>query len=231
MSWNKGFTKETHPSVLKISLTMREKRLDNFKKWREKAKNEGIIPKTYPRFSPSKNLAELIGVILGDGNIQRYARTEGLLIVGNYNNPGFINRYAKIVRIIFRKKPAIRKVNGENTTRISLYQKNISRRLGIPAGSRKSIKFETPTWILENKSFLVAFLRGLFEAEGSLSVHKPTYTYNFQFRNNNQSLLTAVEKGLKLLGYHPEIRKYAIRLRKKLEVLRFKKQISFRKYK
>lgn len=230
MSWNKGFTKETHPSVLKISQTMRKKRLDNFKTWREEAKRQGLIPKNYPKFAPSNNLAELVGVILGDGNIHSYARTECLLIIGNSNNLGFIKRYAKIVETIFQKKPSVRKVNNVNVIRICLYQKKISERLGIPSGSRKSIKFKTPTWILKNKSFLAAYLRGLFEAEGSLSIHLPTYTYNFQFRNNNQSLLTAVEKGLKLLGYHPEIRKYAIRLRKKLEVFRFKEHISFRKY-
>ncbi|AHB40802.1 hypothetical protein P147_WWE3C00001G0902 [candidate division WWE3 bacterium RAAC2_WWE3_1] len=31
MVWNKGFTKFTHPSVKKISETMKMKKIDNFK--------------------------------------------------------------------------------------------------------------------------------------------------------------------------------------------------------
>jgi hypothetical protein len=58
----------------------------------------------------------------------------------------------------------------------------------------------------------------------------PTYTYNFSFDNNNPSLLSEVEKGLRQLGFSPEVRPYAVRLRKKKEVLNFEKLISFRSY-
>lgn len=68
----------------------------------------------------------------------------------------------------------------------------------------------------------------MFEAEGSLSIHLPTCTYNFQFKNSNQSLLKTVADSLIYLGYHPEIRENAVRLRKKIEVELFKSQIRFR---
>jgi hypothetical protein len=45
-NWNKGFTKETHPSVKKISTTMKKRGLDNFYQWREKMKKVGKIPST-----------------------------------------------------------------------------------------------------------------------------------------------------------------------------------------
>lgn len=69
MPWNKGFTKNNHPGVMKISQTMRDKHIDNFKRWRDRMRKLGKIPKDYPNFSFSKELAEYIGVILGDGNI------------------------------------------------------------------------------------------------------------------------------------------------------------------
>lgn len=230
MSWNRGLNKYTSESVLKISTTFKQKHIDNFKTWREKMRTLGKIPIDYPEFVKDADLAELIGVVLGDGNISSFPRTERMIIVGNSNNLGFINRYALIVEKIFNKKPVISKVRGANCIRISLYQKFISKRLGIPTGNRGKIIFELPLWIKNNEVFLIRLLKGLFEAEASLSIHLKTYTYNFQFTNLNKSLLNIVKEGLISLGYNPEIREISIRLRKKHEVESFKNLIEFRNY-
>lgn len=230
MPWNKGFTKETHPSVLKISQTIRLKKIDNFASWRNNLKLSGKIPDCDSPFPESSELAEYIGVVLGDGNISNFPRTERILIVGDLNKMGFIKHYAKLTEAIFRKKPSVGFIKNTNAVRISLYQKNISQRLGIPTGNRSNLKFNVPNWITNNEVFIVKFIKGLFEAEGSLSIHKKTYTYNFQFSNKNNSLLKIVKDTLILLGYHPEVRYNSIRLRKKLEVERFKNLIEFRSF-
>jgi len=224
-AWNKGFTKETHSSVMKTSQTMKSKKIDNFKKWREKLISRGafdlaIVPR-------DTSTAELVGVVLGDGNITAYPRCERLIISSNSKADKFIVRYSKLVERIFKKKPAIQKTN-RNCIRISLYQRNISQRLLIPTGNRRNLNNLVPGWIQREEEYLIACLKGLFEAEASLSIHLPTYTYNFQFTNCNQSLLDFVKTGLKSLGYHPEIRKTSIRLRKKDEVKSFKNLIKFR---
>ena len=46
-SWNKGQTKYTNISVKKISDTMKHKKIDNFKLWRDKMKIEGKIKSKY----------------------------------------------------------------------------------------------------------------------------------------------------------------------------------------
>lgn len=230
MPWNKGLTKENNSSVLKISLTMRRKKLDNFRQWREKMKLSGRLPATYPPFIHSEILAEYMGFTLGDGHISKFPRTERILLSLNSNNQGLVDRYARFTEKIFNKKPAVSKVPDVNNIRISLYQKHISKRLGIPSGNKGYINIKIPKWISGNKSYLISFLKGLFEAEASLSIHKPTCTYNFQFTNKNESLLNTVEWDLKKLGYHPERRKYSVRLRKKLEVEKFRKTIRFREY-
>jgi len=229
-SWNKGFTKHTHLSVLKISQTMRRKKIDNFKEWRERMKAIGRIKSYYPDFKKDEYLAELIGVVLGDGNIGKFPRTERLIIASNSNNQGFINRYSNIVRKIFIKEPKHMRFKGSNCTRISLYEKFISKRLGIPSGNRTKINFETPRWIIQENNFLIGFLRGLYEAEGSFCVHLPTSTFKMLFSNKNDSLLDAVYQGLKILGFNPHRSKYKIQLSKKDEVYAFKDLISFRNY-
>ncbi|MGD1003405.1 MAG: LAGLIDADG family homing endonuclease [Minisyncoccia bacterium] len=208
----------------KISRTMKARKIDNFKNWRDSHRvRYALIPH-------SGDLAEYIGVVLGDGNIEACPRTERLIIVGNSNNPGFIRRYARLTHLLFNKKPTTTKIRNVNAFRISLYQKYISERLGIASGNRKDTPYTLPNWIENNDIFSIRFLRGLFEAEGSLSIHLPTCTYNFSFSNHNAYLLNIVEHILRRLEFHPEIRNNAIRIRRKAEVKRLKKLIAFREY-
>lgn len=229
-SWNKGFTKLTHLSVLKISETMRKKRLDNFSCWRKRMKKEGKLKFVYNPFEKNGDLAELIGVILGDGHIEKFPRTERLYIASNSKNEGFIKRYAKLIEDIFKKAPTCTKMKKANCVRISLYEKFISKRLKIPTGNRKEINFKIPIWIKKNKNHLIRFLRGLYEAEGSFCIHKPTSTYKLFFANKNSSLLDLVYDSLKELGFHPNKSSYKIQVSRKEEVYRSKDLLEFRNY-
>ncbi len=222
---------ESDSRALKISRTMKARGLNNFSRWTEGMKKIGLIKTSYPNFTHGGDLAEYVGVVLGDGNISSFPRCERIIISCNSNNSGFVERYAKLTKKLFGKNPAVSKVKDKNNIRISLYEKKISARLGIPAGNRKAINYRVPKWISENRANVIRFLKGLFEAEGSLSIHLPTCTYNFQFCNKNKSLLNAVEHGLKNLGFHPEIGKVYIRLRKRAEVEKFREMITFRMYK
>ena len=229
-NWTKGFTKDTHPSVLKISKTMRRKKLDNFAAWRKAARLRGLIPLSYPNFKRDGDLAELMGVVYGDGNIGKFPRTERLIIAANSNAEGFINRYASLTEKIFGKKPTLMKVYNSNCVRISVYQNQISRRLGIPSGNRGNIKVILPEWIKEDPNILKRFLRGLFEAEGSFCVHKPTSTYKLLFSNRNYSLLKLVNDSLTMLGFHANLSGYKVQISRKEEVYRAIEEIQFRKY-
>jgi hypothetical protein len=208
----------------KISRTMKARKIDNFKEWRHShSVDYAFIPK-------DGHLAEYTGVVLGDGNIEACSRTERIVIVGDAKKMGFIYRYAKMTELLFKKIPAVTKATHSNAVRISLYQKFISKRLEIPTGNKEQLRYELPSWIENNENYTVRFLRGLYEAEGSLSIHLPTCTYNFIFSNTNASLLGTVETILKRLEFHPEIRNNAIRVRRKAEVLKLKELIAFREY-
>lgn len=228
--WDKGKRKETDLRVKKISDTFKRKKIDNFSKWREEMKRIGKIRSYYPDFVKSNDLAFLIGITLGDGNIQSFPRTDRLLISLNVKYPTLFNYVALVMSKIFEKEAVIKKVKGSNCMRVWVYQKNISNRLGIPSGDRRKSILEIPDWIWGSNDLLIWYLKGLFEAEGSLSIHLPSCTYNFAFSNRNEKLLDNVKRGLVKLGFHPEVRSNAIRLRKKAEVECFRKLICFRKY-
>lgn len=230
-NWNKGFTKNTHPSLLKTSETMKAKKIDNFFVWRDKMIKDGKLKNHYKSFSKNGDLAELIGVTLGDGTITKYPRTEEIRIFSNSNNKGFINRYSNLVEKIFQKKPYVKKIKNVNCIKISLYQKEISKRLNIPTGKRGDLEIKVPDWILLNKKYIVRYLRGLYEAEGCFCVHKSTYTYKFIFSNTNKSILLNVYNLLVILGFNPHQSPTQIQLSRKLEVSKAIKVLGFRNYK
>ncbi len=229
-SWNKGLTKATSSSLRKTSETMRRKKLDNFAWWRAKAKASGLIKRDFPAFKKDGDLAELLGVMLGDGHIQKFPRTERLLIFSNSNNPRFIERYSKLVEKLFNKKPYVYKQSGANCVRISLYERQISKRIGMPTGPRKYLVLTVPGWIMKDHVYIKRYLRGLYEAEGSYSVHLPTSTHKFNFANTNQSILKNVIKLLTVLGFSPHWDSRRVQLSRKSEVERAIKELEFRKY-
>ncbi len=189
----------------------------------------GRLPK-YEPFEKSEDLAFLIGLALGDGYIGNTSRTQVLKLTLGTDKPLLWQYAAEIVKKIFEKEPHLCFRKSSACVDICIYQNKIDERLGILSGSKKETNIKLPDWAWKKKSFLRAILKGLFEAEGSFSIHEPTYTYNFSFSNRNQSLLNEVEKVLIQFGYHPERRKYQVRLRKKKETLDFEKFISFRNY-
>ena len=228
--WNKGLTKETDASVRKISETMKRKGIDNFEEWRKEQKEKGEIPSEYPELEEDGNLAELTGVIVGDGYIYDFPRTQRLRIVGNANNLGFAKRYARLVESVFGKKPTVSERNNEKAIDISLYQKQLSNRLDIPAGSKSEYHATTPAWIDQNQELTLRYLRGLYEAEGCFCVHEPTYTYKFIFSNRNEQLLAAVAELLERLNFHPHCSKHKVQISRKQEVYEAKDLIKFRDY-
>lgn len=227
--WNKGFTKETHTSVRKISETIKRRKIYNFAEWHKRMLCQGKFLSAPRKLKKTKELAELIGVILGDGNIHKFPRTECLTIVSNAKNRGFIKHYSTLVEKIFKKEPSLSKLY-KGAIRIKLYQKYISKSLKIPTGARKDLELPAPAWILNNNDFLIGYLRGLYEAEGSFCVHKPTSTHKLLFCNKNKSLRYNVFEGMKKLGLHPHTTRYNVQISRKEEVYYAIELLQFRKY-
>ena len=194
-------------------------------------KFRGMIKNKYPALKKDGDLAELIGVILGDGHIRKYPRTEELSIFSNANNPGFIKRYSRLIEIVFGKKPKIGfHSNKKSCVRIRIYEKHIADRLHIPISPKMRKKIPFHRWISSSRKFMIRYLRGLYEAEGSFCVHRPTSTYKLFFSNINTSLLHIVSLSLKRLGFFHNLSGFRVQVSRKKEVYKLKKLLGFREY-
>src|SRR3989338_9121338 len=229
--WNRGLTKADSPSVRRISETMRLRRIDNFKTWRERMKRQGKIKSIYEPIEKDGDLAELIVVVLGDGHIRAFPRCECLRIVGSGDNRGFAKRYSTLIEQVFGKRPTVLRRSNSNAFNISIYEKYIAARLKVPVGSRHDYNFILPAWIRARPAYTIRFLRGLYEAEGSLHFHAGTYTHKFLFSNANPTLLDVVFRCVRKLGFHPHRSRFKIQVSRKIEVQKLANLLQFRRYK
>src|SRR3989344_188464 len=230
-AWNKGFTKENHPAVRKISETMRKKRIDNFKKWRDEMRRRGLLKSSYPALVRNGDLAELLGIVLGDGHVHRHERCDSLRIVGDAKKMGFVVHSAQLIFLVFGKHPKVAKRSGSNGMNVTVYEKNIAKRLDIPTGSRAKYDYCLPGWIESNKSYTIRFLRGLYEAEGSISHSPATYTHKFIFSNTNPRLRELVARLVRELGFTVSNSANKVQVSRQADVQKLSDLIEFRHYK
>lgn len=184
----------------------------------------------YKKLKKDKYLAELVGIILGDGNLYKHLRTENLRIICNSKDIVYIRHIDSLINMIFCKKPAIIKRKNENTIVVSLYQNKISKRLDIPCGNKIINNVGIPPWIYSNKEYMIKCLKGLFETDGCFQEDKKNYAQYIEFKNNCKKLKEDVYDILQELKFNPQFGKNYIRLAKKKEVYGFKNLIGFRNY-
>lgn len=184
----------------------------------------------YPQLIKDESLAELIGIILGDGNLYRHPRTENLRITVNSKDKYYIHHIVNLVENVFKKKPSVVKRKGKQAVSINLYQKFISERLRIPVGDKIRNNVGIPLWIAYKKKHLVRCLKGLFETDGCFQKDPANYAQYIEFKNNCVKLRKDVHSALVNFGLNPQFGSNYIRLAKKQEVHRFKELIDFRNY-
>jgi len=95
------------------------------------------------------------------------------------------------VSFVLSSDKSIEKIKrkSSNCVDITIYEKNISDRLDIPTGSKRELRVRVPSWIMDNKTYIARYLRGLYETDGALAHHEKTYTHKLIFTNRNESLL------------------------------------------
>jgi len=182
-----------------------------------------ILPKR------SENLAELIGIMLGDGNIFAFERCQRLTISCNGSYKTYTKHIKDLVRDIFKKEPSILKRSKANCHDVCLYMQDIGKALELPVGNKIKNKVKIPLWILSRKRYIRRCLRGLFETDGCYGLSKKYHVEYMEFCSRSESLRQSVYKALISLGYSPQISNKYVRLAKKDQVRRFIAEMDFKR--
>ena len=160
----------------------------------------------------SKELAELIGIILGDGNIHYFKKGKKigsymLRIAGDkINDYDYITRYVfNLIKRLFNVEPKIEK-RKSNEILVIVHSRRLVEFLiehGLKSGDKIKNNTSIPQWVFEDKEYLKSCIRGLIDTDGCIYSLKPKYPnyYQLSFKNYNSQLLKDVRRAFITLGY------------------------------
>ena len=210
----------------KGGLISQQKRRENPEKYRALG---CIVPKTFPELSPSKELAELFGIILGDGSI---TKTQIKISLDRFADSRYASFVAKLINLTIREKPS--NFNSKNTIELYLSGVNLVKmleKMGLKRGNKVAHQVAIPDWIMRDKEYSRACLRGLFDTDGGIYIHKHgngKWRWNnlgWCFTNYSLPLVANVKKilmsnGIKPRGNEKRVFLYAIpEIRKFMEII------------
>ncbi len=176
----------------------------------------------------SVELAEAIGILIGDGGMSYYQIKVSLDLK---SDEGYERYVRKLFSRLFKSKVSIYKRIQNSTIEIVVSRKllvNFLVQCGLPIGNKLRQEIDIPLWIKENIFFSRTCLRGLFDTDGSiyLDKHKINETvyksWNVAFTSYSKNLLASIKDLLIKEGFHPTHTSInSIRLRRKEEIIKF----------
>ena len=91
------------------------------------------------------------------------------------------SKYVKaLMKKLYKLNPSYERINKDNTISLHYTRKPLilfKQRLGLPLGPKGDI--EIPSWIMDNKEFKIACVRGIFATDGYLAFQKKYKTVNY----------------------------------------------------
>jgi len=181
-----------------------------------------------PKFS--KELAEFVGIVLGDGNISQRQVTISLhskddKAYGKFVI-GLIQKLFNVpVSVLYDKRYLVANFV---VSRSKLVHFCIEK-LGLKKGNKVKQQVDIPEWIKKNKLFSIACTRGLIDTDGCVFNHRykvngKLYSYKkLAFSNHSKPLIDSVYKNLKKHKLNPRITKDGkdVRLESKKDIQRY----------
>lgn len=189
------------------------------KKWQEWWQNTGQhlphpiigVRKSIRRPRRSKELAEFMGIMIGDGGITDRQITVTLHSEDDKAYGDFVSELIeKLFGIYPRAYPSKKhKFISYVVSRTDLV--NYCEGLGLKIGHKIHQQINIPDWIMKNKTYQIACLRGLVDTDGSVYTHFYTikgkrYGYKkLSFASMSSPLRASVITIMKDLGLKPRV--------------------------
>lgn len=165
---------------------------------------------TEPR--QNEQFAELVGILIGDGSVTRYQVSIATSSLVDYKYSLFT---AELIEKLFGIKPTVSKRKGMNCITIVASSVNLVEFLkqnGVLQGHKLRQNLNIPAWILSDRSYEIACLRGIFDTDGCIfqETHKikgKTYSYSrLSFVSMSSYLRETIHEILSELEFTPKIR-------------------------
>lgn len=180
----------------------------------------------------SDRLAELIGVLLGDGCIQKRCIIISFNKISDRDH--IDRRVKKILKSLLKCNIFTSFKSYENTGEIRVYSRDfikfLENKCDWKPGNKIKNQTTIPKWCFKNKKYLIHVIRGYFDTDGYLAIQKNSPIVRIRFSNKCEMLIKDMSKALDILNiqHSKQIDKIGVELRifSKRRVLKFFKIIG-----
>ena len=211
------------------------------KKWFEWWEREGryrkdlITAGTNPLQKPSasKELAEFVGILLGDGGITSSQVTVSL---NKFDDRDFVPYLRILIKGLFKLDPSVRERKKEAVVNVVISRTKLVQflvKIGLQVGNKVKHQVDVPRWIKESEEFTKFCLRGLFDTDGCFYIdrhHRGDTLYcnaGMNFTNRSLPLVKFFKTGLIKFGFHPtQTKKFRVYLRRESEIIDYFRKIG-----
>lgn len=201
------------------------------------------IKKVKEIFRPKRDekLAEVFGIILGDGHLSEFkqgkkVRVYCVRIAGNSKtDKEYILKYIpSLFKKVFHERGSCMQGKKTNCAYFTIYGKEIVEFLkenGLKAGNKVKNNVGIPKWIKENPSFLKSCVKGLTDTDGCVYYisKKTNRNLRITFTNHASNLLNDYRAALIQLGFSPSkiVRGYDVFISRKSDVQKYISEVGF----
>ncbi len=173
----------------------------------------------------STELAELCGIVAGDGHIGEYQIS---VCTNSKTDMMHAIHTKKLFKQLFKIPVTLTKRKGQNACVVVVSSKEVGNFLvsrGMCRGHKIRGGISMPKWVKNKNGYRLAFTRGLFDTDGCIYIDKHIvkgYEYKnlgMAFTNRSLPLLSDFKETLESIGLHPTQKtKYTVFLRREKDI-------------
>lgn len=199
-----------------------------FLEWKEIAKisiipikiidKEKFLKKQFVKPKLDEKLAEIIGVLNGDGHISNFKYE--VCVAGNRLEKDYFNYLKKLFQSKLNLK--FRIFNVTSGLKMRCYSKSLSQffiDIGLPKGNKLN-KLKIPLFIKTNKTYLLHYIRGLFDTDGTIYVRRKKDMV-LEISSADNRFLKEIRNSLSSFDLHSSLLKNHIAIYNKKDIIRF----------
>lgn len=178
---------------------------------RKDTQNDIFTKHTIRKPVPSVDLAEFLGIMIGDGGITKYQASIALNMRDDEAYAVYVRKLASQLFGIPATKVDRRKANCTVINLSSIELVHYLNTLGLPTGDKIRAGLDIPSWIKTEQELVKACLRGIFDTDGSIflethNIRERVYSYpRMSFVSASEPLRESICDALQRLGFDARI--------------------------
>jgi len=141
-----------------------------------------IVKKDFILPRKSVELAEIVGIILGDGGVTQYQLK---ITLDRKNDRDYATYVRNLTWKVFGELPTYKERSGDNTINLTISGVGLIEnllKLGIEKGNKIVRQVDFPAWIWGKSEYQIACVRGLLDTDGGIFFHRH-WTKGIKYRN------------------------------------------------